>query len=111
MKNVYKKERKGFTIPSIISVLGYRIYFWTNEGDPLEPVHVHISKTPHANATKIWLLENGTVEIENNNDKIPPRILRKLTQTIYIYYEDILDKWQQTFGLIEFKDHNDLDEI
>ncbi len=32
-------------MPVVIRLFGYKIYFWTNEGNPLEPVHV--SETPH----------------------------------------------------------------
>lgn len=29
-------------MPQILRIGPYSIYFWSNEGDPLEPVHVHI---------------------------------------------------------------------
>ena len=52
---------------------GYHIYFWSNENEPLEPLHIHISKTPHPNATKYWILSDGSLLLENNkswkNDK------------------------------------------
>lgn len=42
-------------MPQIFKVAGYVIYFWANENDPLEPVHIHIAKgIPHANATKVF---------------------------------------------------------
>ena len=28
-------------MPQILSIGPYSIYFWSNEGDPLEPIHVH----------------------------------------------------------------------
>ena len=32
------------------------------EGEPLEPVHVHLAEgTPAANATKIWITKSGKV--------------------------------------------------
>lgn len=31
-------------MPQILRIGPYSIYFWSNEGDPLEPVHVHISE-------------------------------------------------------------------
>ena len=43
-------------MPQIFKVGSYCIYFWSNENDPLEPIHVHISKgTPTSNATKVWI--------------------------------------------------------
>lgn len=31
-------------MPKLFSVGPYSIYFWSNENDPLEPIHVHISE-------------------------------------------------------------------
>ena len=30
-------------MPQLLRIGPYSIYFWSNEGDPLEPIHVHIS--------------------------------------------------------------------
>ena len=45
---------------ALVDFLGYAIYFWLNENEPLEPVHVHIAKgRPTANATKVWITRSG----------------------------------------------------
>jgi len=31
-------------MPQVFRLGEYWIYFWTNEGKPVEPVHVHVSK-------------------------------------------------------------------
>ena len=31
-------------MPQVFKVGGYLVYFWVNENDPLEPVHVHVRK-------------------------------------------------------------------
>ena len=42
-------------MPQIFRIGGYLVFFWINENDPLEPVHVHVSEgKPSPNATKIW---------------------------------------------------------
>ena len=47
-------------MPSLFRLFGYVIFFWSNEGAPLEPVHVHVAKgVPNASATKIWITEAG----------------------------------------------------
>ena len=47
-------------MPQVFKIAGYTVYFWVNENDPLEPVHVHIAKgVPSPNATKIWITKNG----------------------------------------------------
>lgn len=37
-------NRKRLNMPSIITAYGYKIFFWSNENEPLEPIHVHIAK-------------------------------------------------------------------
>ena len=55
-------------MPQVFKIAGYTVYFWVNENDPLEPVHVHISKgVPSPNATKIWITKNGKCLLCNNN--------------------------------------------
>lgn len=40
----------------------YVIYFWSNETDPLEPVHVHIVEgRPTRDATKVWITSTGKI--------------------------------------------------
>lgn len=42
-------------MPQIFKIGSYTVYFWMNEGNPHEPVHVHVSKgIPSQNATKMW---------------------------------------------------------
>ncbi len=37
-------------MPQVFKVGAYWIYFWANEGKPLEPIHVHIAEgRPHQN--------------------------------------------------------------
>ena len=36
-------------MPQLMTLFGYKVYFWSNENNPLEPIHVHISKHPHKN--------------------------------------------------------------
>ncbi len=31
-------------MPVVLRFKGYRFFFYSNEGDPLEPVHVHVRK-------------------------------------------------------------------
>jgi hypothetical protein len=38
-------------MPQVIKVGSYVIFFWLDEGMPLEPVHVHVAEgVPRANA-------------------------------------------------------------
>ena len=40
-------------MPQVFKIGSYWVYFWANENEPLEPVHVHVAQgAPSANATK-----------------------------------------------------------
>lgn len=66
--------------------LGLCFYFWSNEsGDNREPIHVHISKgKPTANATKIWLKSDGSLEVSNNNSRLTENELAKALDYIRV---------------------------
>ena len=83
---------------------GYHIYFWSNENEPLEPVHIHFSKVPHQHATKYWILSDGTLEQENNNDDIPANDLKKLVHYVSLKknIELAKKKWLEHFGEMTF---------
>ena len=47
-------------MPQVFKIGSYWVYFWANENDPLEPIHVHVSQgAPSSNATKIWITRAG----------------------------------------------------
>ena len=41
-------------MPKIFEWKGYKFFFFSNEGDPLEPCHIHIRKDK--NVAKFWVL-------------------------------------------------------
>ena len=47
-------------MPQIFKIGSYWVFFWANESDPLDPVHVYVCEgAPNANATKIWVTRAG----------------------------------------------------
>lgn len=91
-------------MPVVISLFGYKIYFWTNEGKPLEPIHVHVSQKPNPKATKIWLLSTGKVKVANNNSRVPAKDLKRICNTIEIFHDKIEKSWINKFGKVSFYD-------
>lgn len=90
-------------MPQIFKIGEYIIYFWVNENDPLEPVHVHVARgKPYKNATKIWITRSGGCLLQNNHSAIPERQLRIIMQIAAARHEEIIRKWQETFGEITF---------
>ena len=86
-------------MPQIFRIGPYLIYFWTNEGVPLEPVHVHVSEgIPSSNATKVWITKTGKCLLANNNSKIPTKTLRVVLSILEARSCEIIEKWVDSFG-------------
>ena len=65
-------------MPTIFKIGRYVVYFWTNEGYPREPVHVHIAVGQAGpNATKIWITRDGKAIVCNNNSTNPRERITK----------------------------------
>ena len=81
----------------------YSIYFWSNEGKPLEPIHVHISEgRATSTATKLWITSTGKVILCNNNSQIPDKILRRLMRIVEANSAEIISEWCDRFGDIRY---------
>ena len=90
-------------MPQIFSVGSYLVYIWTNEGKPMEPIHVHISeKRPEKSATKIWITSSGKCLLENNSSKIPTSTLHNIMRIIETRSFEIMAKWKELFNELRF---------
>ena len=90
-------------MPQIFKIGSYWVFFWANENEPLEPVHVHIAKgMPTANATKVWITKTGKCLLCNNNSKIPNNILRNILRIIEARSDEVINKWKNFFGKVDF---------
>lgn len=90
-------------MPQVFKIGAYWVYFWANENDPLEPVHVHVAEgRPQANGTKVWITSSGKCLLENNNSDIPQSKLRNILRVIEARSEDIIEKWKSFFGEARF---------
>lgn len=90
-------------MPQIFKFGGYLFFFCSNENKPTEPVHIHIAKhNPRANSTKVWITKKGKALLCNNNSQIPSIDLRKLMAFIEANSNEIIQKWFEYFGEIDF---------
>lgn len=90
-------------MPQIFRIGSYIIYFWSNENDPLEPVHVHIAEgKATANATKVWITSSGKALLCNNNSRISQRMLNNMIRYIEANSSVITNKWYTHFGKISY---------
>ncbi|AYD01805.1 hypothetical protein NCHU2750_24200 [Neorhizobium sp. NCHU2750] len=77
-------------MPVIFRHRGLTFYFYSNEGDPREPIHVHV-RGPGANA-KVWLEPAiGVAESEGFNGK-------ELLIRLVIEPPRIRTAWHEHFG-------------
>ncbi|MBQ7560992.1 MAG: DUF4160 domain-containing protein [Synergistaceae bacterium] len=90
-------------MPQVLRIGSYIIYFWSNENNPLEPIHVHIAEgQPYANATKLWITSTGKILICHNNSMISEKILRKIIRILEANRDEIINAWLERFGEIKY---------
>jgi len=62
-------------MPVIFRIRGFKFFFYSNEGTPREPIHVHVGKGD--DEAKFWVVPNVSVAY---NDGYDARTLRELLQ-------------------------------
>lgn len=73
-------------MPSFPGLLGFKVFIWSNESKPLEPVHIHVLKgIPSKSATKFWILSNGKVELADNGSQLNAKELSGIKRALEDY--------------------------
>ena len=91
-------------MPKIFRIGSYWVYFWSNEGDPIEPVHVHVSEGgPTSDATKVWITRDGACELCHNNSRIPMPALRNIMLVLEARRGEVVEKWRTHFGTVHYR--------
>lgn len=90
-------------MPRVFKMGPYLVYFWSDECEPLEPVHVHVSiGEPDKNATKVWLTKSGGVLLEHNASRIPSHTLRNIMDAIEAQHNMICMRWLRHFEELRY---------
>jgi hypothetical protein len=90
-------------MPQIFKIGSFWVYFWSDEGRPLEPIHVHVAEgRPVANGTKIWITKTGKCLVAHNKSNIPDKTLRDIMRMIEARSKDIIEKWVQQFDELNY---------
>ncbi len=90
-------------MPQVFKVGSYWVYFWTNENEPLEPVHVHVSQgSPPPGATKVWITQAGKCLLCHNHSHIPDRTLHNILRVIEARSTEVIQKWTAYFGRADY---------
>ena len=80
-------------MPAVFRERGFRFFFYSNEGSPREPVHVHVEKDDLE--AKFWLEPDVRVAY---NDGYNARILRQLQEIVEANRDRIERAWDEFFG-------------
>jgi hypothetical protein len=80
-------------MPEILRYKGYKFFFFANEGNPLEPLHVHVRK---GEATaKFWV--DSTVSVAESY-QLKSSELKELARVVEINRDLIARSWNEFFG-------------
>jgi hypothetical protein len=80
-------------MPTIFRERGFRFFFYSNEGSPREPVHIHVEKD--TSEAKFWLFP--TVQLAYN-DGYDARTLRELSRIVEANRKRIERSWNEHFA-------------
>jgi hypothetical protein len=80
-------------MPTVFFERGYRFFFYSNEGSPREPVHIHVEKDD--SEAKFWLRPEVHLAY---NDGYTARILRELAGIVAANRDRIERAWNEYFG-------------
>jgi hypothetical protein len=79
-------------MPTVFQERGFRFFFYSNEGSPREPVHIHVEKD--GVEAKFWL--NPVVQVAYN-DGYDARTLRELRGVVQTNRTLIERIWNEFF--------------
>jgi Domain of unknown function (DUF4160) len=80
-------------MPVVLRIRGYRLFFYSNEGNPREPPHVHAEAGDRE--AKFWLRPEVRVAY---NDGFNSKTLRELLRLVEVNRERIETAWRNFFG-------------
>lgn len=79
-------------MPVVFNQEGFRFFFFSNEGDPREPVHIHVRKD--AKLAKFWL--QPSVRLDDSY-RFSARELTKIAKIIDNRKTEIEEAWNDHF--------------
>ncbi|MBI1237759.1 MAG: DUF4160 domain-containing protein [Alphaproteobacteria bacterium] len=79
-------------MPTVFRDRGYRFFFYSNEGSPREPVHIHVEKG--SGVAKFWI---DPVQL-SDSDGFNRKELKELADIIEAHQDWIERAWHEHFG-------------
>jgi len=78
-------------MPTILQILGWRLFFYPNEGN--EPIHVHARKAEKE--CKFWLDQENFDIQEEFAYNLNPKDKREIKKIIFEHFEYIEQQWDE----------------
>ncbi len=85
------KKNRTKEMPTILLILGWRLYFYANEGN--EPIHVHCRKG--GMECKYWLDRDNIDIDEAFSFNMAPKDKRQIKKIIYEHFDYIEQQWDE----------------
>lgn len=80
-------------MPTVLRVRGFRFFFYSNEGSPREPTHIHVEK--ERSEAKFW--PQPEVQLAYN-DGYDARTLREIAGIVQDNRDSFERAWNEFFG-------------
>ena len=80
-------------MPVVFRIEGFRFHLYSDEGNPLEPVHIHAARAG-ADA-KFWLFPEVSLAYNRGFDA---RTIRRLMSIVEEHINEIEEAWHGHFG-------------
>jgi hypothetical protein len=80
-------------MPVVCRENGFRFYFYSDEGDPREPVHIHVVKA--GSDAKFWLYPEVIIAYNRGFDA---RTQNELSRIVTARRAEIEEAWRDHFG-------------
>jgi Domain of unknown function (DUF4160) len=79
-------------MPVVLRAAGFTLFFFSNEGDPREPVHIHARRS--GGLAKFWI---GPVQLAKSRG-FDARSLAEAERLVVLHETLILEVWREHFG-------------
>ena len=79
-------------MPTVLNEKGYKFFFFSNEGNPLEPCHIHVRK--HGALAKYWVGTNCNLA---ENYGFTAKELNEIADIINSNISNIKEAWNGFF--------------
>ncbi|MCH4564204.1 MULTISPECIES: DUF4160 domain-containing protein [Halomonas] len=80
-------------MPTVLRLDGFKFFFYSDEGDPREPPHIHVFKA--GSEAKFWLVPEVQLA---RNDGFDARMLRRISAMVAQHRKALEEAWHEYFA-------------